>query len=78
MKGLATLPLKNLVNDYSLTQKWYADDGNAVGKLKSLRNNIIKHGEYFGYHVKSSKCQLIVKDEKYEEAIKVFKIPKLK
>ena len=43
--------------------------------MKSLRrvDNIIKHGKYFGYHVKASKCQLIVKDEKYNEAVKVFK-----
>ena len=76
MFGLATLLLKKLVNDNSLTQKWYADDGNAVGNLKKLRSvvdNIIEHGKFFGYHVKSSKCQLIVKDGKYNERIKVFK-----
>ena len=44
--------------------------------MKSLRrvlDNIIKHGNFFGYHVKASKCQLIVRDGKYNEAIKVFK-----
>ena len=44
MYGLATLPLIKLVNDNSLTQKWCADDGNAVGNLISLQrvldNNI--------------------------------------
>ena len=73
MYGLATVPLIKLVNDNSVTQKWYADDGNAVGNLKSLRrvlDNIIRHGKYFGYHVNASKCQLIVK---HNEAIKVFK-----
>ena len=76
MYGLATLPLKKLSNDNSLPQKWYADDENAVGNLKSLRrvlDNIIKHGKYFGYHVKASKCQLTVKFEKNNEAIKLFK-----
>ena len=76
MYGLATLPLIKLINDNSLTQKWYADDGNAVGNLKSLRrvlDNIIKHEKFFGYHVKASKCQLNVKNEKYNESIKVFK-----
>ena len=76
MYGLATLLLIKLVNDNSLTQKWCADDGNAVSNLISLRrvlDNIIKHGQFFEYHVKASKCQLIVKDEKYNEAIKVFK-----
>ena len=73
--GLATFLLVKLVNDNSLTQKWYADDDNAIGNLKSLRrvlDNLIKHGKYFGNHVKASKCQLIVKDEKINEAIKVF------
>ena len=72
MYGLATLLLIKLVNDNSLTQKWYADDW----KLKSMRrvlDNIMKHGKYFGYHVKATKCQLILKDEKYNEAIKIFK-----
>ena len=76
MYGLATLPLIKLVNDNSLTHKWCADDGNAVSNLISLRrvlDNIIKHENFFEYHVKASKCQLIVKDEKYNEAIKVFK-----
>ena len=76
INGLATLPSIKLVNDNSLTQKSYADDMNTVGNWKSLRrvlDNIIKHGKYLGYHVKASKCQLNVKDEKYNEAIKVFK-----
>ena len=42
-------------------------------KPAKISCNIIKHGKYLGYHVKESKCQLIVKDEKYNEAIKRFK-----
>ena len=71
MYGLATLPLIKLLNDNNLTQKWYA-----VGNLKSLRialDNLMKHGKYFGYQVKAPKCQLIVTDNKYNEAIKIFK-----
>ena len=44
--------------------------------LKSLRtvlDSIIKHGKIFGYHVKASKCQLILKDEKYNDTFKVIK-----
>ena len=58
-----------------VTQKWYADDGNAVGKLSNLRtviDKIVSLGNFFGYHVKESKCQLIVKDEKLGEAQKIF------
>ena len=76
MYGLATLLLIKLVNDNSLTHNWYADDGKAVRNLKRLQrilDNFIKHGKYFRYHVKGLKCQLIVKDEKYNEAMKVFK-----
>ena len=41
-------------------------------KPANSSRQIIKHGKYFGYHVKASKYQLIVKDEKYNEAIKTF------
>ena len=76
MYGLATLPLMKLVNINSLTQKWYADGGN-LKSLQRVLDNIIKHGKHFGYHVKASKCQLLVKDEKNIEAIKVFKNTKI-
>ena len=59
----------------NVTQKWFADDGKAVGKLSNLRtvlDKIISLGKFFGYHVKASKCQLIVKDEKLSEAEKIF------
>ena len=36
MYGVALLPLIKLVKDEKLTQKWYADDGNAVGSFESL------------------------------------------
>ena len=50
--------------------------GNAVRKLKNLRTvlgKIIKQGIFFGYHVETSKSQLILKDGNYNEALKVFK-----
>ena len=59
----------------NVTQKWYADDGNAVGKLSNLRiilDKIVSLGKLFGYHVKASKCQLIVRDEKLGGAEKIF------
>ena len=75
MYGLAITPLIKLLSVDDLTQKWYADDGNAVGKLSSLRtvlDKIVSLGKFFCYHVKASKCQLIVKDEKLGEAQKIF------
>ena len=75
MYGLAIIPLIKLLSVDDVTQKWYADDGNAVGKLSNLRtvlDKIVSLGKFFGYHVKASKCQLIVKDEKLGEAQKIF------
>ena len=40
--GLAIIPLKKLLSDDNVTQKWYADDGNAVGKLSTLRTILDK------------------------------------
>ena len=71
MYGLAIIPLIKLLSVDDVTQKWYADDGNAVGKLSNLRtvlDKIVSLGKFFGYHMKASRCQLIVKDEKLGEA----------
>ena len=75
MYGLAIIPLIKLLSEDDVTQKWYADDENAVGKLSNLQtilDKIVSQGKFFGYHVKASKCQLIVKDEKLGEAQKIF------
>ena len=75
MYGLAIIPLVKLLSADNVTQKWYADDGNAVGKLSNLRtvlDKIVSLGKFFGYHGKASKCQLTVKDERLGEAQKIF------
>ena len=82
MYGLAIIPLIKLLSVDDVTQKWYADDGNAVGKLRNLRTVLDKivsrlpresiTATIFGYHVKASKCQLIVNEEKLGEAQKIF------
>ena len=75
MYGLAIIPLIKLLSVDNVTQKWYADDGNEVGNLSNLRtvlDKTVSLGKFFGYHVKASKCQLIVKDEKLGEAEKTF------
>ena len=59
----------------SVTQNWYADDGNAVGKLSNLRtvlDKILSLAKNFGYHVKAFKCQLIARNEKLRDAEKIF------
>ena len=66
MYGIAILPLIStlrLHND-SLTQKWYADDGSVVGKLKDIRalfDKLTQLGPKYGYLVNPPKCQLIIK-----------------
>ena len=73
--GIGVIPLIELMQKPNVTQKWYADDGNAAGGLKSLRtklDNLDVHGKAFGYNVKPSKCRLIVKENRRDSAIKVF------
>ena len=75
MYGLAIISLLKLLAVDDVTQKWYPDDGNAVGKLSNLRtvlDKIVSLGNFFRYHVKASKCQFIVKDENLGEAQKIF------
>ena len=64
MYGIAMLPLITRLHNDSLTQKWYADDGSVVGKLKDIRPLLDKFtqlGPKYGYLVNPPKCQLIIK-----------------
>ena len=75
MYGIGIIPLIELLQKPNVTQKWYADDGSAAGDLESLRatlDNLDVHGKAFSYNVKLSKCQLIVKENCRESAIKIF------
>ena len=58
------LPLISRLHNNSLTQKWYADDGSVVGKLKDIRelfDNLTQLDPKYGYLVNPPKCQLIIK-----------------
>ena len=62
--GIAILPLISRLHNDSLTQKWYADDGNVVGKLKYIKaffDKLTQLGPKYGYLVNPPKCQLIIK-----------------
>ena len=62
--GIGIIPLIELLRKPNVTQKLYADNESAAGDLKSLRailDNLDVHGKAFGYNMKPSKCQLIVK-----------------
>ena len=73
MYGVALLPLIDLVKDDMVTQKCYADDGNAVGTLESLvtlHQKLQKLGPTFGY--KLTKCNLIVEENFLEKTKNSF------
>ena len=75
MYGIGVIPLIELMQKPNVTQKRYADDGNAAGGLRSLRaklDNLNVHGKAFGYNVKPSKCRLILKENRRDSAIKIF------
>ena len=64
MYGLARIPLIIFLSEDNVTHKWYADDGHPAGKLSKLRtvlDKIVSAGNFFGYHVKGSKCHSLSK-----------------
>ena len=74
MYGIALLPLVKLLENTDIVQKWYADDGNAVGKLEDLHRlheALAEHGPAFGYHI--TKCHIIAKKNHIENAKEIFK-----
>ena len=63
MYGIAILLILRLHND-ALTQKWYADEGSVVGKLKDVRalfDKLTQLGPKYGYFVNPPKCRLKIK-----------------
>ena len=73
MYGLALIPLMRMLEDTEITQKWYADDGNAVGKLDAiyrLYKKLQEHGPAFGYYI--TKCHLVTKTDHKKEAMTLF------
>ena len=74
--GLAIVTLIKNLSVGNVSLKRYSTDGMAVGKINNLRtilDNTVSLSEFFSYHVKASKCQLIVKDENSVKQIKLSK-----
>ena len=73
--ALAIVPLVSQL--YGLCkQVWFADDGTGAGNLKELRkwwDKLVEKGPAYGYFPNASKTWLIVKDEKLDEAKRIFK-----
>lgn len=77
--GVGILPFLAMIRPEEdigkVKQMAYADDIGAGARLTVLRqwwNNIVEHGPSFGYYPKASKSWLVVKEEKYEEAVHLF------
>ena len=73
--GIAIQPLITRLQNDSLTQKWYADDGSVVSKLKDIRalsDKLTQLGPKCGYFINSPKCQLIIKKGGERQASPVF------
>ena len=77
--GIGILPFLALIRPPQevgeVKQVAYADDIGGGATLELLRewwNNIEQHGPSFGYFPKAVKSWLVVKPEKYEEALQVF------
>ena len=77
MYAIAITSLIRQLEDDAIKQIWYADDATAGGKLAPLKawwDHIVNHGPDYGYHPNGpSKTWLVVKENKLEEASKIFK-----
>ena len=57
-------------------QVWFADDGTGADKVDALRkwwDMLVEKGPAYGYFPKPTKTWLIVKEDKLEEANRMFK-----
>ena len=77
--GIGILPFLAMIRPaqegVGVKQLAYADDLGAGSKLESLRewwSNIEINGPSFGYFPKAEKSWLVVKEEKYAEAVRIF------
>ena len=75
MYALAIVPLVSQLHGLC-KQVWFADDGTGAGNLKELRkwwDKLVDKRPAYGYFPNASKTWLIVKDEKLDEAKRIFK-----
>ena len=77
MYALGTMGTITLVNRLSghLPQVWYANDATACVCLSDIRfwwDQLLHIGPDFGYFPNSSKICVIVKEQFYDEAVRIF------
>ena len=74
--GISLIPLMLALQNTSNTKQcWLADDASGARSIKDVLKwwkSPDKMGPMFGYHPNALKCWLIVKPNKYEEALETF------
>ena len=74
--GMSLIPVTlALQNTSNAKQCWLADDASGAGFIKNISKwwqSLEKIGPMFGYHRNAIKCWLIVKPNKYKEAMEAF------
>ena len=74
--GISLIPLiLALQNTSNTKQRWLTDDASGAGSIRDVLKwwqALEKMGPMFGYHPNPLKCWLIVKRNKYEEAMEAF------
>ena len=74
--ALATIPFVNKCKVESMRgEVWFADDATGAGRLSPLRtwwDKLNQHGPLYGYYPNGAKTWLVVKQEKYDEAVQIF------
>ena len=78
MFALATIPLIQMLSTAreGSKQAWFADDAASGGCLESLRDwwdALVEKGPAFGYYPNAIKTFLVVKSDRRERAVHVFK-----
>ena len=73
--GAAIIPLLQKTSKVNVIHKWYADDGNACGRISDLYETfraLKTERPGYGYFTNAPKCHVIVKKEKMELALEPF------
>ena len=72
---LRTSPWYRKSQRVNVIHKWYADNGNACGRISDLYETfraLKTEGSGYGYFVNAPKCHMIVKKEKMDLALETF------
>ena len=75
MYALAVSPLIKDLKNCNTKQVRYTDDSSAGGRLNNLKawwESLVERGLAYGYFANPDKSWLVVKEDKYNEAMEIF------